>query len=149
MTTPIERYARFMEAVPAGLPAALEAIVTADIHFRDPFNDTRGVAAYEHILEDMRTQIAELCIVVTHAGLVPPRRQGDTERGLVRWEMSGRLVALRKRHWAVSGCAEVAIADDGRISAHYDHWDAAGQLYEHFPVIGACLRALRRRIEVH
>ena len=148
MTTPVLRYAEFMEAVPAGIPAALDTIVTADIHFRDPFNETRGIAHYRRVLHDMREQIADLRIDVTHAALTPARRQTDTARGLLRWEMSGRLVKLRHRQWHVSGCAEIVLAEDGRVSAHYDHWDAAGQLYEHFPVIGSCLRALRRRLEV-
>ncbi len=148
MTTPVLRYAEFMEAVPAGIPPALDSFVTADIHFRDPFNDTYGIAHYQRVLHDMRKQIAGLHIVVTHAALSPARRPSDSARGLLRWEMSGQLVALRNRYWQVSGCAEIVLADDGRVAAHYDHWDAAGQLYEQFPVVGTCLRALRRRLKV-
>lgn len=147
MSTPLDRYCAFMEALPAGVPQALDQHVTTDVHFRDPFNDTRGIEAYRRILDDMLVHMAGLTIVVTHAGLAPTRHAQAEARGLLRWEMSGRLVALRDLDWRVSGCSEVGFAPDGRVCEHLDHWDAAGQLYEHFPVVGACLRLIRRRIE--
>jgi len=48
----------------------------------------------------------------------------------------------------VAGVSRVVLADDGRVSEHIDYWDAAGELYSQFPVIGGLMRWLRRRLSV-
>ena len=53
---------------------------------------------------------------------------------------------VRGKPWKVEGLTEVKFGEDGRVSLHIEHWDAARQLYEHFPLIGPLLRHLRRRI---
>jgi hypothetical protein len=40
----------------------------------------------------------------------------------------------------------VTVDDQGRVSLHRDYWDAAEELYEKLPVVGALMRWLRRRI---
>ncbi|MCA0424309.1 MAG: nuclear transport factor 2 family protein, partial [Proteobacteria bacterium] len=37
------------------------------------------------------------------------------------------------------------LAADGRIAEHRDYWDAAEELYEKLPAIGALMRWLKRR----
>ena len=144
----LERYVEFMEAIRSAVPAALPAVVSPDIHFRDPFNETFGIAHYTRVLEDMIEKLDELEIAVTHAALAAPRHGATVTLGLLRWRLSGRLSALGGRAWQVTGCSELAFADDGRECAHFDHWDAAGQLYESLPLIGRCLRYVRGRLRV-
>ena len=38
------------------------------------------------------------------------------------------------------------LAPDGRVRWHRDYWDAAGELYEKLPVIGAVMRWLRHQM---
>ena len=38
--------------------------------------------------------------------------------------------------WRIEGMTELRFAEDGRVAAHVDHWDAAGQVYEKLPVLG-------------
>jgi steroid delta-isomerase len=35
---------------------------------------------------------------------------------------------------------------DGRVVYHRDYWDAAGELYERIPLLGALMRGVRRRL---
>ncbi|GIK88582.1 MAG: hypothetical protein BroJett026_40630 [Betaproteobacteria bacterium] len=42
--------------------------------------------------------------------------------------------------------SEVAIAADGRVSAHLDHWESGMQVYARLPLLGTAIRAVARRI---
>ena len=42
--------------------------------------------------------------------------------------------------------AYLKLAPDGRVRWHRDYWDAAGELYEKLPVIGAVMRWLKHRM---
>jgi steroid Delta-isomerase len=129
-------YAAFFETLsPASLPH-LDRLVTDDVVFRDPFNDTRGAAAMRRVFVRMFADVADPRFVVTAAA-----REGDV--AFLRWEFTGRT---GRRTLRLEGVSEIRFAANGRVSAHIDHWDSAGQLYEHLPVLGWVLRRLRRRL---
>ena len=46
----------------------------------------------------------------------------------------------------LEGATELRFDDEGRIAAHIDHWDAAGQLYAKVPILGLLMARLRRRL---
>lgn len=152
MTAPgIERYIAFMSGLSHASLAGVDAIVTEDMHFVDPFNDVRGRAHFVRCLEDMLTQLADLRIEVTHAAALAPRAGvvDPSPRWALYWRFGGQLVRLGGKRWDVTGVAVVSIAADGRVCEHLDYWDAAGGLYETMPVIGGLMRWLRRRLAVH
>lgn len=76
------------------------------------------------------------------------QRSEDAGVALIRWQLDARLSKLGNQPWSVPGCSELHFSADGRVSAHLDYWDAAGQLYEIIPLLGRCLRALRHRLQV-
>jgi steroid Delta-isomerase len=45
----------------------------------------------------------------------------------------------------VRGCSHLQFAADGRVAFHRDYWDAAEELYEKLPAIGALMRWLKNR----
>ena len=45
----------------------------------------------------------------------------------------------------VRGGSHLRLAPDGRILDHRDYWDAAEELYEKLPVVGALMRWLKQR----
>ena len=45
----------------------------------------------------------------------------------------------------IRGASHLRLAPDGRIEWHRDYWDAAEELYEKLPVLGALMRWLKRR----
>lgn len=142
----LARYVALLEGVREHVPP-LEDHLTADVRFRDPFNDLAGLAAYRRVLEDMLEHVGEPRFTVTHAGMVPGRG-GQPPIGLMRWRLTGTLLKLGRRHWTLEGTSEVGFATDGRVDLHVDFWDAAGGLYEQLPVLGRVLAMLRRRIAV-
>jgi hypothetical protein len=58
-----------------------------------------------------------------------------------RWEMVPRDGGAP----AGSGLEILVLGADGRIAVHRDYWDAAEELYAKLPLLGALMRALRRR----
>jgi hypothetical protein len=145
----LARYVDFMTGLSPTSFAGLDAIVTDDIHFRDPFNDVIGRAHFARCLEDMLEQLADLKIVVSHAAPLAALDGLDTaSRHALWWRFGGRLVKFGGRRWDVTGVAIVTLAADGRVAEHLDYWDAAGGLYEQLPLIGGVMRWLRRRLAV-
>lgn len=133
------RYAGFFEALsPQTLPE-LRQHVTEEVHFRDPFNDFTGrermERAFRHmfeLLDEVRFEVRDMACSDTAAYL--------------RWTMIYR--SKQGPAQRIEGMSEVVLAGDGRVQAHIDHWDAAGQLYERLPILGGLLRLVRRRLQV-
>jgi len=133
-------YARFFETLSEARLADLERYVTRDVRFKDPFNDVRGAAAmgaafahmYRTCLEP-RFEVLELAV--------------GGEAVFVHWAFHFRLRRFRPRvDRRIEGVSRVRFTSHGRVSEHVDYWDAAGQVYEHLPVLGGVLGWLRRRL---
>lgn len=127
----------FENLTPADLER-FEQVFAPDARFRDPFNDARGVAAVRRVFEKMFADIdSHKFKVLDHAVA------GD--RAYLNWEF--QLTPRGKsKIWPIKGMSVIVFREDGKVTAHIDHYDAAGQIYEKIPVIGAVLRRLRRRI---
>ena len=54
--------------------------------------------------------------------------------------------SCRGKAQSISGCTEFELNTEGLIVLHRDYWDAAAQVYEQIPVLGAILRFLRRKL---
>ena len=135
---PHERYRRFLETL---TPASLDALrehVTADVHFKDPFNDVHNEADMARVFRHMFENVRDIRFVV-HTTMA------EDDRCLMAWRFEGRL---RGRPWAFDGMSTLRFAEDGRVCEHIDYWDAAGTFYERLPIIGWLLATLRRRLAV-
>jgi len=130
-------YARFCETLTPERIGALSRYVAPDIYFRDPFNETRGIAAYERVRKKMFDDIAEPAFEVEHAVL-------DGAIGYVNWRLGFR--GRRGAAHEIVGVSELHFDAEGRIARHVDHWDVASQLYERVPLLGFVLRRIRRRL---
>jgi len=137
----LERYARFFEELtPADLDR-LDEWFSPRARFVDPFNDVCGVDAirdvFEHMFRTCATVRFEVLECVSGDGV-----------GYLRWRFHFRLRGDGSDRRPVDGVSRVELGGDGRVAAHEDFWDAAGGLYEQFPVIGALMRWLRNRLAV-
>lgn len=110
--------------------------VSEDIHFRDPFNDVRGIAKMQAILQDMfeRSEAPKFSVLEHRLG-------GDT--GFIRWHFSAQLPVLGRLD--VEGVSRLQFNNQGLISEHLDYWDSA-PIYLKLPLLGALLRRLKGRM---
>ena len=134
-----ELYIRLFEDFSLERIADLENFVSADIKFKDPFNDLAGIDSFRRLLKKILVDVKGLKFKVTH-------RAWSNERLFLRWFFEGDVRGLKK--WKVEGMSEISFDAGGLICHHEDHWDASTQFYEKLPVVGAVLRFIRCRLEV-
>ncbi len=134
--TAVLQYRRFLETLSPDTLRRLPDLVTADVHFADPFNDVHGVEAMAHVLHDMFEKVADVRFQVRHAA-----RDGDT--CLMEWTFSGKL---GEKPWQFDGCTVARFTPEGRVREHIDHWDAGRHLHERIPVLGRLVAFVRRKV---
>lgn len=121
---------------PPGSREGLRSLLSDDVHFSDPFNELTGPDAVHRMLAHFVERVGP-------AEFVPSYRGWDGDVCLLRWEMRARIPVIGE--WVVPGVSELHFDAGDRICLHVDHWDAAGYLYQHLPLIGRLMRLLRRR----
>jgi ketosteroid isomerase-like protein len=132
----IARY--FAQLAPADL-AALDTVYTAEAQFKDPFNEVVGVAAIRRVFEHMFANLEQPRFVIAAAVV-----QGD--QCFMTWDFRFRMKRYDSREQCIRGASYLLLAADGRIAIHRDYWDAAEELYEKLPLLGALMRWLKRRV---
>jgi ketosteroid isomerase-like protein len=109
----------------------------ADARFRDPFNDVRGVAAIESIFHHMFAHTEQPRFIIDNKIV-----QGD--QAFVTWIFA---FGLRGEQYTVEGASHLRFNSDGQVVLHRDYWDAAEELLQKLPLIGAPIRWLRGRFK--
>lgn len=135
----VQRIAGWFSQLGAQDVARMGDFYTPDAYFKDPFNEVRGVPAIQRIFSHMYVALDEPHFVVT----------GSVVQGaqcFLTWNFRFRMKRFDTTTLQViRGTSHLLLAEDGRIASHRDYWDAAEELYEKLPGIGALMRWLKRR----
>ena len=134
----VQRVIDAFETLQAADVAQLGEFYTADARFKDPFNEIQGVPAIQRVFEHMFVALDGPRFVIREAVC-----EGD--QCFLTWDFLFRMRSLRKDEQTVRGSTHLRFAADGLIALHRDYWDAAEELYEKLPGLGALMRWLRRR----
>jgi steroid Delta-isomerase len=118
--------------------ARLDELYSADARFKDPFNEVLGVAAIRRIFEHMFVALDAPRFVIRDAVC-------ERDQCFLTWDFVFRMRRFRRDELVVRGSTHLRFAADGRIEWHRDYWDAAEELYEKLPGVGALMRWLRHR----
>ena len=114
----------------------IEQIYAPTTRFIDPFNDLNGCRDTRRVFQHMFDTLDDPRFVVK-------RIASNGSYGFMTWDF---YFSLKGRPQSISGCTEFELNDEGLIVLHRDYWDAAAQVYEQIPVLGAFLRFLRRKL---
>lgn len=136
--TPLNRYSDYLQTLSRQRLSELDQYVTPDVRFKDPFNDCLGIANMQQVLSHMYETFEDVRFSVSSQAT----GSGDA---FLSWHFTA---GFRSKQLAFDGVSHLVFADDGLVSSHVDHWDAARAFYETLPVIGWPLTFLRRRIAV-
>ena len=127
----------FEHLSPADLPR-LDALYMPDARFKDPFNEVTGVGAitaiFGHMFDALEAPRFEIREAIA---------QGD--QCFLTWDFRFRMKRFDRAEQCIHGGSHLRFAADGRIVLHCDYWDAAEELYEKLPAVGALMRWLKRR----
>jgi ketosteroid isomerase-like protein len=129
--------ALFETLMPADV-ARLNEVYADNVRFKDPFNEVQGIAAVQRIFTHMFEALDEPHFVVRDIIV-----QGDA--CFLTWDFIFRFKRFGRELQTIRGGSHVELDAQGRITLHRDYWDAAEELYEKLPVVGALMRWLKRR----
>jgi ketosteroid isomerase-like protein len=134
----VERVIGFFEALGPEDVQRLRELYVDDAFFKDPFNEVHSRAAIEGIFRHMFVALDGPRFVIVDA-----LAQGD--QCFLSWEFHFRMKRFDRAPQVIRGGTHIRFAPDGRIAMHRDYWDAAEELYQKLPVVGALMRWLKRR----
>ncbi|OHX21340.1 nuclear transport factor 2 family protein [Chromobacterium sphagni] len=106
-----------------------------DARLKDPFNDVAGVRAIEAVFRHMFHRLAAPRFVVA---ALRQRNQAFVSRDF--------HFGLGGRQYRIHGGSHLFFDDSGLVDRHRDYWDAAEELLQKLPLIGAPIAWLRRRL---
>ena len=151
MTSPHTSSTAFVEALVPWFeqltPASLSEMhhwYATQAWFKDPFKEVQGVHAIEAIFQHMFDTLEEPRFVVTQCVT-----QG--EHCFLTWDFLFRFQGQASQDLqCIRGCSHLVLVcspeGEWRIQSHRDYWDAAEELYEKLPWVGALMRWLKRRV---
>ncbi len=106
--------------------------------FKDPFNEVQGVAPITAIFGHMFAQLDGPRFTVRDI-------VAEGDQAFLTWDFDFRTRGAGARAMRIHGASRLRFGPDGRVMLHRDYWDAAEELYEKLPLIGALMRWLKRR----
>jgi len=116
----------------------LNNVYRDDIRFIDPFHQITGLA-------DLKAYFARLYLNVDHCSFQFEPPQILSDRAFLVWTMQLQHPKLNQRRmFSVEGLSEIQFSD--RVYYHRDYFDGADMLYGKLPVLGAVIRAIRKRL---
>jgi len=135
----VEALVRFFETLTPQSLAEFPRRYAADCRFRDPFNDVRGLTALDAIFRHMFERLEAPRFIVRERVFEAPRL-------FLTWDFEFRFRGFRPRETQrIHGSSLITFDDAGLVAVHRDYWDAAEELYEKLPYLGALLRCLKQK----
>lgn len=135
----LDELADFYERLTVDDLGRLDTLYAPDAHFKDPFNDVRGVPAIARVFRHMFATVDAPRFIVLG-------KFTATDEAMIRWQFSSMTRGRGARALSFVGSTHLRFDDDERVVEHCDYWDPAEALYEHLPLIGMLMRVLRRRL---
>ena len=117
----------------------LAGVYHPQARFKDPFNEVQGLAPisaiFDHMFKSLRAPRFRVISIVA---------AGD--EAFLTWDFSFQRPGKAAASMTIHGASHLRFGTDGRVVSHRDYWDAAEELYEKLPLIGALMRWLKRRV---
>ena len=137
----VERFKDFLASLTeSSIRQRTAEIYAPDAYLNDNLNEVRGAKAIEDHLVESLVGLSAIDVVFHDTAC----SNGDY---YLRWTMSTTFRSLRGGAKVVtSGITHARFDSEGRVALHRDFWDAATGVYEHIPLLGAGIRAIKRRI---
>lgn len=109
--------------------------------FNDTLKTVTEARQLEHYMAETARNVEHCRAVIDTWSLT---REGDV---LVRWHMVIRFKRFaRGRDTESMGISLLRLDREGRIAFQQDFWNAADGLFQHVPLLGWAIRAIKRRV---
>jgi hypothetical protein len=139
LSAALQQLVQFFEQLQPQDLSRLPALYAPQARFKDPFNDVQGLVAIERIFVHMFETLDSPHFIVTE-------RIVQGQQCFLTWEFRFRFKRFDTARWqTVHGGTHLVFDAEGLVTLHRDYWDAAEELYEKLPGVGALMRWLKRR----
>jgi SnoaL-like domain len=136
----VSKIVTYFETLSEASVSSLGDFYTQDAYFKDPFNEVRGVRHIQDIFAHMFVALDKPRFVITSKIV-------EDHACFLVWDFKFYLKSYDKTtEQTIHGGSHLLLDDDGKIASHRDYWDAAEELYEKLPVVGALMRWLKNRV---
>ncbi|MCK7595379.1 nuclear transport factor 2 family protein [Pseudomarimonas salicorniae] len=138
----LERFATFFSSFTPDRVERLVPQTYADaVYFNDTLKSVRGRAPLILYLSESAEAVEDCRVEIVSSTPVQP---GEF---IVRWKMMIRFKRFRRgvETWTI-GASHLRFDAEGRVIYHQDYWNAADGLFQHIPVLGWMIRAIKRRL---
>lgn len=110
-----------------------------DVFFNDTLKTVRGNEALEEYFLETAKNAKKVQATVQDVAV-------SDGNYYIRWVMDVEFAKFKKGETIRTiGITHVRFTPDGKIALHQDFWDPAAGLYEHIPVLGGAIRAIKSR----
>ena len=130
-----QKYAALFAALTPDNLTALEASLSAQVVFIDPFNRLEGKEDFIAIFQHMFAVMLAPKFIIQDVAISP-------NAGYIKWQMTGQLKSRPSFEVNLVGMSELVFDENGLLVLHHDHWDSAHQLLSNIPVAGFFIRKL-------
>jgi steroid Delta-isomerase len=132
----------YFETISAISVQGLNQIYEPDAYFKDPFNAVNGLSSIQHIFADMFVRVNEPQFHIKQAFW------SSNDELMLIWDFNFRFKKPADAPLqCIRGTSHLRFGTNGKIAYHRDYWDAAEELYEKLPVLGAFMRWLKKRAQ--
>ena len=132
-------YVQLFEEISQERLIGIEAFISDDIHFKDPFNELNGIKQFRRLLVKTLRDVKNPQFNVTH-------KAWSNGVLFLRWSFNGKVKFLG--HWNIEGMSEIQFNSDGLVNEHIDYWDASENFYNKIPFLGTIIQIIRKRLKV-
>lgn len=130
-----QKYAALFAALTPDNLTALEASLSEQVVFIDPFNRLEGKEDFIAIFQHMFAVMLAPKFIIQDVAISP-------NAGYIKWQMTGQLKSRPSFEVNLVGMSELVFDENGLLVLHHDHWDSAHQLFSNIPVAGFFIRKL-------
>jgi hypothetical protein len=139
MSTCAKRYAEFFEQLNAESKKEEYAnFFDVDSSFEDPFQKVQGLDAIYKVFKHMYKTLHEPRFIVEEI-------VENEHVAYLRWYFFYKR-SKNAAEESFEGVSRVLFRADSKVLSHTDYWDAAHNVYEKVPFLGAVLRFIKRRL---
>ncbi|TAG79135.1 MAG: nuclear transport factor 2 family protein [Burkholderiales bacterium] len=140
MSNRLQRVATFYETLTEATLGELRALYAREAYFKDPFNEVRDVEAIHMIFTHMFVSLHDPRFVIQS-------QIEQADEAFLTWEFRFRIKRFKpETTQVIRGASHLRFDAEDRVCFHRDYWDAAEELYEKLPVVGALMRYLKKRV---
>nr|WP_320141599.1 nuclear transport factor 2 family protein [uncultured Cohaesibacter sp.] len=134
-------YAQYFETLSPESTKDAQPLISDDVHFIDPFNDVKGRANFQRVVDKMFEDVKDPCFQIMDLAW-----SDDPDLCLMRWDFSCTMPVIG--FWSVRGVSEIRFNEQNQICAHYDYWDASRHFYARLPMIGWMIRKIQKKASI-